>query len=298
MDTQTLPLVPFGKKYKGQPITALLNDTEYLEWCKKQEWFKNYPIIYNICVNQTITTNQNSPTPEHNKLQNMFLNKLIQIKLLNNLYGIPGVKFTQNFELLMEDEEFIKNFDSSTITLNDNNSKLNVDGIVLHLPELTRSLENTKIVFEAKFNWDFMLYYDDYQSIHFETKHGVDENLTKECLYNLLKNYNFAYNQSDYTRECEVWISKSNNDVKIYDVNISTICKNVIVCCELKPVLGDEYPCVLRKMKTQIELTKNDKRDFGCEITRCYILIIGSFTSVHVTKDELITIFKLSLIHI
>ena len=70
------------------------------------------------------------------------------------------------------------------------------------------------------------------------------------------------------------------------------------MCCELKPVLGDEYPCVLRKMKTQIELTKNDKRDFGCEITRCYILIIGSFTSVHVTKDELITIFKQSHIRI
>jgi len=33
MDTHSLPLVPFGK-YKGQPITNLLNDTKYLEWCK------------------------------------------------------------------------------------------------------------------------------------------------------------------------------------------------------------------------------------------------------------------------
>jgi len=35
MDTQSLPLVPFGK-YKGQPITTLMNDTKYLEWCKQQ----------------------------------------------------------------------------------------------------------------------------------------------------------------------------------------------------------------------------------------------------------------------
>ena len=73
MDTPSLPLVPFGK-YKGQPITTLMNDTKYLEWCKQQEWFQKFPIVYNICVNQTITTNNSSSkTPEHNKLQNLFL---------------------------------------------------------------------------------------------------------------------------------------------------------------------------------------------------------------------------------
>ena len=75
MDAQSLPVVPFGK-YKGQPITNLLNDTKYLEWCKQQEWFQKFPIVYNICVNQTITTNnQSSKTPEHNKLQNLFLKR-------------------------------------------------------------------------------------------------------------------------------------------------------------------------------------------------------------------------------
>ena len=44
---ETEPLVPFGK-YKGKPIASLLNDTKYLEWCKQQEWFKNFPIVYNI----------------------------------------------------------------------------------------------------------------------------------------------------------------------------------------------------------------------------------------------------------
>ena len=82
MDTQSLPIVTFGK-YKGQPITDLLKDTQYLEWCKQQEWFKKYPIIYNICVNQTITTNNSdSRTPEHNILQKLFLNKDNQDKFL------------------------------------------------------------------------------------------------------------------------------------------------------------------------------------------------------------------------
>ena len=80
MDSQSLPLVPFGK-YKGQPITTLLNDTKYLEWCKQQEWFQKFPIVYNICVNQTITTNNPySKTPEHNRLQNMFLERSFNIQ--------------------------------------------------------------------------------------------------------------------------------------------------------------------------------------------------------------------------
>ena len=49
-------IVPFGK-YKGQSIINLLNDKKYLEWCKNQEWFKKFTVVYNICVNQTIITN-------------------------------------------------------------------------------------------------------------------------------------------------------------------------------------------------------------------------------------------------
>jgi hypothetical protein len=83
-----LPLVPFGK-YKGQPITTLMNDTKYLEWCKKQEWFQKFPIVYNICINQTLTTTDlHSKTPEHNKMQNMFLERNFNITFINYLYKL------------------------------------------------------------------------------------------------------------------------------------------------------------------------------------------------------------------
>lgn len=32
---EELPIVPFGK-HKGEPITTLINDTAYLEWCKQR----------------------------------------------------------------------------------------------------------------------------------------------------------------------------------------------------------------------------------------------------------------------
>ena len=108
MDAQSLPIVPFGK-YKGQPITTLINDTKYLEWCKQQEWFQKFPIVYNICVNQTITsTNQNSKTPEHNKLQNLFLEKKNIEKFLRLIY--KKFKYRKNIPYLDASIEFEGSF--------------------------------------------------------------------------------------------------------------------------------------------------------------------------------------------
>ena len=85
------PNVPFGK-YKGQPITTLLKDTNYLEWCKQQEWFKKFPIVYNICVNQKIVNQtENSKTPEHNKMQNLFLEKENQNKFIDVLFNTKSI---------------------------------------------------------------------------------------------------------------------------------------------------------------------------------------------------------------
>ena len=76
-----------NEKDQKDQITTLLNDTKYLEWCKQQEWFQKFPIVYNICVNQTITSsNQNSKTPEHNKLQNLFLDNENVEKLLKIIF--------------------------------------------------------------------------------------------------------------------------------------------------------------------------------------------------------------------
>jgi hypothetical protein len=58
-ETDTPVLVPFGK-YKGQPISILLNDTEYLIWCKQQPWFQKFPMIYNI-ANRTIRYENETP---------------------------------------------------------------------------------------------------------------------------------------------------------------------------------------------------------------------------------------------
>jgi hypothetical protein len=62
--------------------------------------------------------------------------------------------------------------------------------------------------------------------------------------------------------------------------------KSHSILCELKPSLGDDYPCVIRKMRAQIETTlKQDEinrksSEYKYAITKkCFMLILGRFSA-------------------
>ena len=264
---ETLPLVPFGK-YKGEPITTLLNDANYLDWCKQQDWFlKKFPIVYNICVNQTISTNnQNSKTPEHNRIQNMFLEFENVRKLLKNVF--KGV-----FKI----PDKVKKCDQFS------NGKIQVN--------------EGKTTFEGMYNWDIIVEKYEWQ-------------ITCGCL-----------------DDCSCGLSEEFSERYTLPEGISGV-KFDELYCEIKPCLGDDYPCVLRKMKTQIELTNRyakkyseneidkletearrdiDMRQYwtknkGCFRVACrqasinpkYVLLIKDFESSTTTKEQLIKIFEQS----
>jgi hypothetical protein len=525
MEEQLLPIVPFGR-YKDKSVLELLADTKYVEWLKQQSWFPDKKQIYNIVVHQTIATSNNSNTPEHNRLQNLFLCKNIQENLISKLFKSNlNAKLKKKLTSLFNDEEVIRCFDINVI------------------PKFSPNLDKSSIKFEDKFNWDIVLYYKDKQTFtiisnaetelsdkakykqQYDVEHReeYDNNLLlldklidvrikldeqNMCIYeteivsyteineqydyaleiylgrekkqnerdianyehklkiyetkkvnfitqkqkeiclelginydnfvkwvvitgndsykdkdvkhtreekiqlrdiifdklnpfekefdkinerpklvekikiptkpilplkpnlenpiilyevdkvnydlfnkckqfagpmlewrgwaylggndklspvNSLKNYkkkyeneflehyeeNFNKHYKKYRNQYyETLIGKYMNDAEIrslyrtdetnetqYKITI-TICNYYSsVCCELKPTLSDDYPCVLRKLQTQIELTKTDRTTFG-DFTQKYILIIGSFTSLYVSKENLITIFKQSNINI
>ena len=143
MEEQLLPIVTFGR-YKDKSVLELLADEKYVEWLKQQAWFSNQQKqIYNIVVHQTISTTNNSKTPEHNKLQNLFLDKSNQQKLLSKLCKKnASIDRTNN---LLKEENIIRLFGENII------------------PEFVNKLDNTIVKFEDKFNWDLVLYYRDNQ---------------------------------------------------------------------------------------------------------------------------------------
>jgi len=66
----TPTLVPFGK-YKGQPVESLAQDKAYCEWLASQEWFRTkFTTIHTLIINQFT---EPTATPEHNALQARFL---------------------------------------------------------------------------------------------------------------------------------------------------------------------------------------------------------------------------------
>jgi hypothetical protein len=216
-----LPIVTFGK-YKGRPVTDMLADTKYVEWCKQQEFFKNHTTIYNICVNQTIGS-QPSKTPEHNRMQNLFLDKGRVALLLAKLIATDDDHTTYLVEQFINDD--------------------------------------LRVEFEGKFNWDIIIggtCYTPYKCTNSWVVSTVAFKSTKKTC------------------------ASEGKCICIDRVSSTYI--------EIKPLVGDDYPTILRKMNTQKEITLKMKG----RASQRFLLLIKDYQSSTTTKDELIQIFKQS----
>jgi hypothetical protein len=269
-----LPIVPSGK-YEGKSVLDLMSDPSTVEWYKQQVWFrtsKKWAPIYNIVVNQQLP-NQSQKTPAHNKLQNMFLDKCNQDSFIKQLTGNRLDRFNRQIKKLYADEEFIRIFG------------------INEAPDLEVSTDKVIVKFEDKYNWDLVLYGENHRSIDidipseytdFDFKNIIEKYLSCAC-----RDYRIhTYISQSITKKCIVFGGVGRD---FYNQYVST-------CCELKPLLGDDYPCVLRKLNTQIELTRKDKT-FTDYVIRC-VLIVGTFQSESATKEQLIEIFKQSNIRV
>lgn len=79
-------LIPFGK-YKGQPIEAIAEDRNYVEWLTAQDWFREkHRNLYSIVINNFC---EPSETPEHNAIQARFLDEEFRLKFVS--VAIPRV---------------------------------------------------------------------------------------------------------------------------------------------------------------------------------------------------------------
>lgn len=72
-------IVPFGK-YKGKPVEALAQDRQYVDWVTAQPWFREkFANIYTLIVNNF---QEPSETPDHNRLQVLFLKPEFQLAVV------------------------------------------------------------------------------------------------------------------------------------------------------------------------------------------------------------------------
>lgn len=268
----SLPIVSFGK-YKGKPITELLTDASYLQWCKQQDFLKQKdPVIYNIIVNQTISSNTlPSNTPEHNKMQNLFLKKSFQLTFINKLFGLDinkrkleALYASEQYQIYFGNQKFLDELETYTI----------------------------RSEFEAIFNWDVCLKLQSKRNtIHMLEEHYksfLRENQflshNKEHIPPVIKN---LFKEID---EATIWGSE-----KELSVNLNRYLSAIYI--EIKPLVGDDYPCVLRKMKAQKKLLQSTTH-LNDSLIFCTVLLIDEFASSSTTKDELIDVFSQSNIRV
>lgn len=251
--------------------------------------------------------------PEYNRLQNMFLEEKNQLILYLNVFKDERI---HNLNNLFNDEEFIKYFGKN------------------HIPNFHQIIKKSSIMFEEKFDWNLILYCNDFNNLiylsNIETEKddkikyrekydlGEEEQLTKQTYHDeMLKDYfelnlnsnldsdeNFNKHYIEYRKNYyKTMIEKYGFSSNVENINqdqyqISIIVPNSVLCCNIEPILNDNYPHILRKIKEQMELTNNDKTLFDEYHCKKYILLIEKFNSKYTTKEQLISIFKQSNIMI
>ena len=135
-----MQLVPFGK-YKGQPVEVMQMDTRYCEWLATQDWFREqYGNVYNQVIINNFT--EASETPEHNKLQMLFLDKDFYRKIEAALPVDPSKLFyPQILGAVSEIKEHVK---SDENYLEELERELKIKESILHL--LKKGQKQVKVI--------------------------------------------------------------------------------------------------------------------------------------------------------
>jgi uncharacterized protein (DUF3820 family) len=297
--SEQIPLMPIGK-YKGRPVTDIIvSDPGYVDWFKKQPDFeKKYNATFNIFMTQQLPGS--SKTPQHNALQNKFLdndvrNKVIEKKLPNTLNKLRTFKeYLRKIEKLFDEPEFVSYCGKHC--LNEHAKNL-----------LSRKYIDSKVELEAKFNWDVviktpLIYLKDIVL-------PCSKNMKNECLLLLTDINSNKYCLNETTKRIYNGYHYIDDGYEYHLIFDGFRVEEAHIHLELKPTLGDDYPEVLRKMKTQIQLTINDYKTKKYEkedpdyrkyntvsnvdgpTNYHYAIVIGNFESRTTSEEQLIEIF-------
>ena len=301
-----MQLVPFGK-YKGQPVKVMQMDTGYCEWLSTQDWFRErYANVYQQVIINNFT--EASETPEHNKLQMLFLDKDFYRKIEAALPVDPSKLFhPQILEAVSEIKEQVK---SGENYLEELERELKIKKYYSDEENRKEKLEKFESVppytleyFSIEKTLKYLRNYDE--STHKEELSRLRDKIekTKMRIQELKGRHNLIIDQrkdnTKYTYEVktiefelngwDVFVGlkyKCEIDLKTeFSASANPVYQERYI--EIKPCLGDDFPAVLRQMKA------NSKNVRGTRI-----LLIDEFSAVGATLEQVKQTFLLSDIYL
>lgn len=238
-------VIPFGK-YKGQPVEILQSDRQYSEWLQAQDWFREkYQNVYNVIINNF---GEPDETPEHNAIQARFLDEEFCARLMSltgECGGLNLSSFDTKFEVkgidvIIRPIEWQKRwwdiFDKGDV-----NYKNTIEAACVELE-----------FFKPETDLGSLLGVGDSVAGSFRT---------------------IPATKSGYFRYVRVseW-----QKIAAVRADYTGALKDILYKIEIKPMLGDDYPAVLRNMIA----------------SACNVLVIGSYTGVGATLDQVRKMFS------
>lgn len=228
VDGNAANIVPFGK-YKGQPVEAMMADPAYCAWAMAQPGLRErFAGLFAVIVNGGVAPD--APTPEHNRMQLLFRNPDLRVAAYRSIVGEKALdeaieqRFRRNSSVLEAgevaksaavDEEIAK----GTLTLKD-------------------------WLQHKKSGYDYRLGHELRDAAR-DRVHAAGEDAEKRRRREMLDSGEGARLLNEAIRKAPVEFEVSG-----WDVALSGPCGPLT----LEPIMGDDYPVVLRAMKMRREM--------------------------------------------
>lgn len=257
-------IVPFGK-YQRQPFEALLADSDYAIWLMnsmKAKLERQYPALLAFLVGRFGIPDC---TPEHNKLQNRFLDRTFALR-----FALATSQRVREITVVLARFDLLKSWTN------------HVQSVLQDVKESTSRMprsEGIRRIAEVRSRLE-----TEAQKLRFATGTGTQEGeIWKEPVEVSRLEFEQAGADVSYRVTCSCSVCSQSgpkrrdgsvpDDGKLfgyYEVDGFNI--------EVKPLVGDDYPAVLRAMKA----VKNKQ------------LLVGEYCGEGATWDEVVKIFSLS----
>lgn len=337
-------IVNWGKKYKGCSVYDLLADTNYCQWIETsaknllpnleycRQWVATNGNGSTFIANNTTNiivgsnTNVNRPTPEHNRLQNKFLDDMFTLEFLSYVvYGTKTFPYIQLRDRIVEILgspieggrcskpvfESDKNWDVKVRLSNDCQTFLerNYQWVI---PDDEREAHEKEL---QELQQQSRMFYDElsnYKIIATEKRRAEIYGLLSELNSRIsnLKEQHEQYKTDQlkkhqesvdaYLEDKHIQLEKLH-PMLIFELSpvyskAETRCiryysrTDTTFWIEIKTLVGDDYPGILRKMQSEFF---KDKKDY------VYILLIDKLDpDANITRHQLVEIFGRSNIRV
>ena len=212
-------IVPFGK-YRGQPVAVMMADADNCAWAMAQPGLRDrYASLFTIIVNGGVAPD--APTPEHNRMQLLFRDPAMRVATYRSVVGdeaiferwaeAVGAKMLQRLSPSKTVEEAVRAWDASPT------------GVAVALEASTQQRS-------------FYSYDRDRLS---DAREAVASRRLLEVL-----------DRPEVRTELEEEFGDFSVDFEVQGWDV-VIMYAGSVALELKPAVGDDYPAILRTMKSR-----------------------------------------------